>query len=143
VSKQTASFLEGIGQKLQTFNRTVVNQIESGKLSGPGLDQRIVHAEQTNVQGQLDSLKNVDPGGYAKTIKEINGSLNGLVTKGLEQLTGTDRAYAGVLAGVRKDLGRDIDFSKQSDREAIGNALINHVRQTGGCDVNGKKQPGC
>jgi len=47
------------------------------------------------------------------------------------------------LAGVRKDLGRNIDFSKQGDREAIGNALIKHVRQTGGCDVNGKKQGGC
>jgi len=55
----------------------------------------------------------------------------------------TDKAYAGVLDGVRKDLGRDIDFSKQSDREAIGNALIKHIRQTGGCDVNGKKQSGC
>ena len=55
----------------------------------------------------------------------------------------TDAAYAGVLDGVRKDLGRSTDFSKQSDREAIGNALIKHIRQTGGCDVNGKKQPGC
>jgi RHS repeat-associated protein len=43
----------------------------------------------------------------------------------------------------RNDLGRNIDFSKQSDREAIGNALINHVRQTGGCDVNGSNQAGC
>ncbi len=66
-----------------------------------------------------------------------------IVTKGVEQLTGTGRAYAGALAGVRKGFGRDIDFSKQSDREAIGNALVNHVRQTGGCDINGKKQPGC
>jgi hypothetical protein len=38
---------------------------------------------------------------------------------------------------------RNIDFSKQGDREAIGNALIQHIRQTGGCDVNGKKQGGC
>ena len=83
------------------------------------------------------------PAGYTKAIGEINGSLNGLATKGLEQLTGTDRAYAGVLAGVRKDLGRNIDFSKQGDREAIGNALIKHVRQTGGCDLNGSKQAGC
>jgi RHS repeat-associated protein len=143
VSKQTANFLEGVGQKLEKLNQAEASAIQNGSLKGSNLDQQLVHTEQSAVQGQLDSLKQSDAAAYSKTITEINGSLNGLVTKGLEQLTGTDRAYAGVLAGVRKDLGRDIDFSKQSDREAIGNALINHVRQTGGCDINGKKQPGC
>jgi RHS repeat-associated protein len=143
VSRPTANFLEGVGQRLEAFNKTQVDQIQSGKLSGPGLDQRMVHAEQTNVQRQLDNLKQADPSGYAMTIKEINGALNGIVSRGLEELAPTDRAYAQVLAGVRTDLGRDIDFSKQGDREAIGNALINHVRKTGGCDINGKKQPGC
>jgi RHS repeat-associated protein len=143
VSKQTANFLEGVGQKLEKLNQAEASAIQNGSLKGSNLDQQLVHTEQSAVQGQLDSLKQSDSAAYSKTITEINGSLNGLVTKGLEQLTGTDRAYAGVLAGVRKDLGRDIDFSKQSDREAIGNALIKHVRQTGGCDINGKKQPGC
>jgi hypothetical protein len=55
----------------------------------------------------------------------------------------TDAAFQGVLNGVRQDLGRNIDFSNQGDREAIGNALINYIRQTGGCDVNGPKQAGC
>ena len=40
-------------------------------------------------------------------------------------------------------LGRNIDFSKQGDREAIGNALIQHIRKTGGCDVAGDKLQGC
>jgi RHS repeat-associated protein len=143
VSSKTASFLEGVGENLQKLNESEANAIQNGSLSGPNLDQQMVHNEQTSVQGQLDSFQQSDSSGYAKAIKEINGSLNGMVTKGLEQLSGTDRAYAGVLAGVRKDLGRNIDFSKQSDREAIGNALINHVRQTGGCDLNGNKQAGC
>ena len=143
MSKDTASFLEGVGQQLAAFNQKQVTQIESGKLSGPGLDQKMVHLEQTNVQGQLDALRKADPSGYAKAIKEINGALNGTVSKGLQQIASTDRAYAQVLAGVRENLGRDIDFSNQADREAIGNALINHIKQTGGCDVNGKKQPGC
>jgi primase-polymerase (primpol)-like protein len=135
--------LEGVGENLQKLNASEANAIQNGSLSGPNLDQQMVHNEQTSVQGQLVSFQQSDSSGYAKAIKEINGSLNGMVTKGLEQLSGTDRAYAGVLAGVRKDLGRNIDFSKQSDREAIGNALINHVRQTGGCDLNGNKQAGC
>ena len=51
-------------------------------------------------------------------------------------------------SGMRLDLDdslykRWFDFSKQSDHEAIGNGLINHVRQTGGCDVNGERQSGC
>ena len=96
------------------------------------------------VQSQLDSLQQSNPAAYSKTITDINGALNpGKIGQFFSTRLPTDKAYAGVLDGVRKDLGRNIDFSKQSDREAIGNAVINHVRQTGGCDVNGKRQPGC
>jgi hypothetical protein len=103
-----------------------------------------VHNEQSSAQEQLNNLQQSNPAAYSKTITEINGALNpGTVGQVASTIFSTDKAYAGVLAGVRKDLGRNIDFSKQSDREAIGNALINHVRQTGGCDVNGKRQPGC
>jgi hypothetical protein len=42
--------------------------------------------------------------------------------------------FSKILYEVRKKLGRNIDFSIQSDREAIGNALIEHIRLTGGCD---------
>jgi RHS repeat-associated protein len=143
VSGQTANFLEGVGQNLQKLNQTEAAAIQNGSLSGPNLDGQLVHNEQSSVQGQLNSFQQSDPTGYTKAIGEINGSLNSTATQVLEQLRGTDRAYAGVLAGVRKDLGRNIDFSKQGDREAIGNALIKHIRQTGGCDVNGKKQAGC
>ncbi|MBZ5538874.1 MAG: hypothetical protein LAO31_23250, partial [Acidobacteriia bacterium] len=48
-----------------------------------------------------------------------------------------------VLADVRKNLGHDINFANQKDREALGNALVNHVRQSGGCDVAGDKAAGC
>jgi RHS repeat-associated protein len=146
ISGQTASFLEGVGQKLEAFNEGEAHLIASGNLSGPGLDQQLVHNEQTLVQGSLDSLKQSSPDAYNQTISQINGALN----PGSNTLSGfastrfpTDAAYAGVLDGVRKDLGRNIDFSKQGDREAIGNALVNHVRQTGGCDVTGSKGSGC
>jgi RHS repeat-associated protein len=143
VSSKTANFLEGVGENLQKLNESEAMSIQNGSLSGPNLDGQLVHNEQSSVQGQLNNFQQSDPMGYMKAIGEINGSLNSTATKMLEQLSGTDRAYAGVLAGVRKDLGRDIDFSKQGDREAIGNALIQHVRQTGGCDLNGSKQAGC
>jgi RHS repeat-associated protein len=144
VSGQTASFLEGVGQNLEKLNQTEASAIQNGSLSGPNLDQQLVHNEQSAVQGQLNNLQQSDPAAYTKTISEINGALNpGTFGQFLSTRLATDKAYAGVLDGVRKDLGRNIDFSKQSDREAIGNAVINHVRQTGGCDVNGKRQPGC
>lgn len=118
--------------------------IASGNLSGPGLDQQLVHNEQSVVQGSLDSLKQSSPDAYNQTISQINGALNpGTVGGAASNLFSTDKAYAGVLDGVRKDLGRNIDFSKQGDREAIRNALVNHVRQTGGCDVTGSKGSGC
>ena len=143
VSGKTANFLEGVGQNLEKLNQTEAAAIQNGSLGGPNLDGQLVHNEQSSVQSQLNSFQQSDSAGYTKAIGEINGSLNGMATQALQQLRGTDRAYAGVLAGVRKDLGRNIDFSKQGDREAIGNALIKHIRQTGGCDVNGKKQGGC
>jgi hypothetical protein len=39
-----------------------------------------------------------------------------------------DKAYSRFLGGVRKSLGHDIDFANQKDREAIGNALVKHIR---------------
>lgn len=132
-----------MGQKLEKLNQTESGQIEAGTLNGPNLDQQMVRNEQSAVQDQLNDLKRANPTAYTKTVSDINGTLNVIAAKGLQKLSSTDRAFAGVLAGVRKDLGGKIDFSKQSDREALGNALIKHIRQTGGCDVNGDKQPGC
>ena len=57
ISGQTSSFLEGVGQKLQAFNEGEAHLIASGNMSGPGLDQQLVHNEQSVVQGQLDGLK--------------------------------------------------------------------------------------
>lgn len=53
----------------------------------------------------------------------------------------SDRSYQGVLNGVRQGLGRNIDFAKQGDREAIGNALASAVR--GSCARTGSRIPAC
>lgn len=104
----------------------------------------MVNVEQTEVQKQLDGLRQSNLAAYDKVITEINGVLNpGVAGQTASSLFGTDRAFGKVLDGVRKDLGRNIDFSKQNDREALGNALIEHIRQTGGCDVGGNKLNGC
>jgi RHS repeat-associated protein len=129
VSNQTRGFLEGVGRTLQSFNEGESHLVATGALgSGPALDSQLVHNEQSVVQGALDGLKSSNPAAYDKTVGEINGSLNGLVSKGLQQLAPSDRAYAGVLKGVTKDLGHSINFANQGDREAIGNALAKKLR---------------
>ena len=146
VSGQTATFLEGVGKDLEKMNLKEAAAIASGSLGGPNLDSRMVHAEQTEVQHQLDDLKSSSPDKYNAAIKEINAALNpkaGTFQNALSNIAPTDKAYNQVLDEVRKELGRDIDFSKQSDREAIGNALIAHIRATGGCDVAGNRVAGC
>jgi hypothetical protein len=137
MSRTTAHFLGSVGQNLEKLNQRQAAGIQNGTLRGANLDQQLVHNEQSSVQRQLNALQQSDPKAYRNAINQINGALNGAVAGSLQRLIGTDRAYAGVLAGVRKNLGRNIDFSKQSDREAIGNALIKHIRQPGGCDVTG------
>ena len=77
VSSDTATFLEkNIGQDLEQLNSRTVADIQNGSLTGPNLDARLVHTEQTEVQKQLKRLNKSDPTAYAKTISEINGVLN-------------------------------------------------------------------
>jgi hypothetical protein len=152
-SASTRTFLESTGEALLKTNEQAVQQIQSGQMTGSGaeLDNKLVHTEQTVVQQQLNDLQGKDPGAYGTAVKEINGLLNGkssLTANALGALAGivpgmTDKAYAGVLSGVRKSLGHDIDFRNQGDREAIGRALVQHVRQPGGCDVAGSRAYGC
>jgi RHS repeat-associated protein len=130
VSGQTATFLENVGQDLEKMNVKEEAAIQNGSLSGPGLDARMVHTEQTEVQSQLDNLHQSHPVAYAKIILEINGVLNPGKLAGIAgNIAPTDRAYARVLDGVQKSLGHNVDFSNQGDREALGNALI---KQAGG-----------
>jgi hypothetical protein len=148
MSGATARFLENVGQDLEKLNKETVKQIQSGALTGADLDKQLVHMEQNEVQKQLDAFYNSDRAGYNKAISEINKALNpepGSVAAKAGTYAPTDAAYSKVLDDVRKELGRNIDFSKQSDREAIGNALIKHIKTSGanGCDVNGRMEPGC
>ncbi len=129
VSSDTRNFLTRVSGRLEQLNVNVARGLESGRISGSNLDQRIVHAEQTVVQGELNSLRQNDAATYNRVVGETNALLNprGLIA-GMANTYPSDRAYQRVLNGVRESLGRDIDFSKQSDREAIGNALIASLR---------------
>jgi RHS repeat-associated protein len=64
MSGTTQGFLSAVGSDLQKMNVSAANEIQAGTLSGPNLDARMVHMEQSKVQGSLDSLKKSDPAAY-------------------------------------------------------------------------------
>ena len=151
-SASTRAFLESTGETLLGANQQAVLQIDTGMIttSGPELDAQLVHMEQSVVQQSLNNLQSQNPDAYNTAITELNGLLNGKSSMTANALSAvgstvlsTDAAYGQVLQGVRTSLGHDINFANQGDREAIGNALVQHVRQTGGCDVAGTKAEGC
>lgn len=143
-SDSTKAFLSATNQNLESMNKAMVSAVEIGLLGGENLDVTLVQNEQTIVQGGLDKLQGSDPTGYGNLINEANSLLNPQgFTATLGSLAPTDSAFAQVLDAVRKDLGGTIDFANQSHREAIGNKLIEHIRQNGGGDVAGKRISGC
>lgn len=60
------------------------------------------------------------------------GEINALLNGGFENFatTVTDFRFARALSETRRELGRDIDFSKQSEREAIGNNVMENQRDS-------------
>src|SRR4051812_43619309 len=76
VSSATQNFLSGLGSDLEKMNLNAVSAIQAGSPSGPDLDARMVHMEQTKVQGSLDALRNSDSAGYNQVIKDSNDALN-------------------------------------------------------------------
>lgn len=127
LSKNSANFLEQIGETLESVNSRSVQQILSGQLTGSDLDEQMVHIEQSAVQGQLNALYQKDPESYQATISEINKMFNSTVV-GVGTFI-SDNDYWTVIEEVKKSLHRDIDFANQADREAIGNAMVKHNRE--------------
>jgi hypothetical protein len=143
-SSNTRSLLGTISSGLERANETAALRVGTGQWGGRNLDARLVHYEQSLVQAGLDSFAQRNPEGYASAIGEINGLLNaGGATEFAATRMPSDRSYMRVLNGVKENLGRDIDFGNQSDREAIGNALIKDARSSGACDQAGTRIKSC
>lgn len=135
-SRRTVEFLEIVSASLERFNGRIVTGILSSEIGGPGLDARIIRAEQDRVEGFLNVL-NVDT--RAHIVSEINAYLNpsGL-TRGAASYI-DDRAL-GVPGEVRRQLGRNIDFGRKSDRVELG---IGFAREYGQCTQAGSRIRSC
>lgn len=138
VSSEANKFLHQVSSALYSVNAKTFAQILDGSLSGPRLDSRLVHMEQTAVQAMLDALPKEQ---RARIIGSINSSFAARSVAGIG--SDSDKAYTRVLDGVEKSLGRAIDFGNQSDREAIGNALIRDLRSSGACSSTGTRIKSC
>lgn len=133
-----------MSNRLEQFNLALARGIEAGRIGGPGLDARIIHREQTIVQEQLDYLKRSDEAAYNRVVRETNSMMNPKGVLGFfSNWYPSDRSYQEVLMGVREKLGRDIDFAKQGDREAVGKALVDRIRDNGGCTRTGSRFTTC
>jgi hypothetical protein len=107
-------FLSTVSRALERLNLRIASNIESRLLTGPTLDARVVHIEQTALQAALDTLANSSPEAYEIVIGEMNAFLN-RSTEALQEASTifrSDAAYGRVLDSVREKLGRDIDFAQ-------------------------------
>jgi RHS repeat-associated protein len=140
ISDQSEKFLKNVSSNLYALNAREYMQILNGSLSGKDLDSKLVHIEQSKVQAMLDSL----PASQRDAIVgSINGAFNSILRGASGAFSSSDKAYNRVLNGVEKSLGRPIDFARQGDREAIGNALIKDARNSGDCTQTGSRIPTC
>jgi len=142
VSGTTRDFLNDVGTTLekqmwvlQIRLRTDRYRSKSGCEDGPlGTNSRAT---------SLDQLQASDPSKYASVIADSNKALNATGARGrCKACSGLTRLRQGDRSST-KGLGGKIDFANQDHREAIGNAIIQHVRQTGGCDVAGTSLSNC
>ncbi|MGD9597239.1 MAG: RHS repeat-associated core domain-containing protein, partial [Steroidobacteraceae bacterium] len=131
-TRTQSQFMRTLSEKLENKNMIRANQIRAGQLysSGSISDNTadFVHFEQSIVQSELDDLRIANPEEYARTISEANSALNGASFAAAGRVT--DPNFARAVTATRKELGRDIDFSKQSDREALGNAVAHEVEKS-------------
>lgn len=135
VSGSTSKFLDNMSSQLEAHNRGMladVLKLPAGNIAAN--DNRLVTNEQNFVQGMLDKLSSSDPSGFKSIVGNINSILN---TTATDMFNPTE---AKALGEVRQTLGRDIDFSKKSDRIAIGQQLTHDIRATQVC--TGSRIPG-
>jgi uncharacterized protein RhaS with RHS repeats len=140
LSSAAESFLSDVSASLYSINAGIYAQIQRGELSAEGLDEKLVQMEQSKVQSMLDALPTSQ---RAAVVGSINSSLNSGLRGASNFASASDARYNKVLTSVANDLGRPIDFGQQSDREAIGKALINDLRRSGVCTKTGSRIPTC
>jgi len=125
-----SEFMHQLSSSLERANMARADQIRTGTLYSSGSVRQntadFVHFEQGLVQQALDKLQASNPSQYAEEVGRNNSILNGPFSAVAKA---TDPTFARAAAATRNALGRDIDFAKQGDREALGNAVAKEVEK--------------
>lgn len=129
-------FMAALSDALERANVRRAQLICSGLLYVTGTVERntrdFVRHEQALVQAALDHLRRSDPRGYSVQIHMANSALARVLSP---RATPASRAVATFIRAAEsclERLGRTIEFSMQSDREALGEELARSARrQTG------------
>ena len=115
-SSPQRAFLENLSGALEAKNVSFLSHLSTSNVSQN--DHDFVRFEQGNVQAALNQLQRSDPALYAALINSVNKSLNndalGVVN------AAANPAFQSALTQTRVQLGGHIDFSKLSDRVALG-----------------------
>lgn len=138
LSLEARAFLSTLSGDLERLNVRIACAIRAGRLAVGGLDGRIVAIEQAYVQRQLVRLRARASG----PLDDFNRLLNAEPCRRALALSCSGHLFAVALLQTRRDLARSIDFSRRSDREAIGNGIISAVRATDHAAERGERPRG-
>ena len=92
-------------------------------------DRRMVRFEQRMVQTALNTIREQDPKGYDRMVREVNSTLN---SGSAQSSFIAGSVYADAIASTREQIGGDIDFANEAHRVAIGDALTAALREQPG-----------
>lgn len=116
-----------LSDALERVNVARAGLICSGLLYRSGSVERntrdFVRYEQALVQEALDRLRGSDPHGYLEQIRLANGAITRSLMRRTACASSALSTFAQAAERCLARLGRAIEFSAQSDREALGMEL--------------------
>jgi hypothetical protein len=122
-------WLSELGTSLEIVNRSIADAVHTGRLGGPGLDERIVSIEQSVVERSLQWAKASRAGAECDVLPTLDALLNHRGWISTLLFSPAVQWYRRVLAEVRHELKSPIEFARQLHREKIGIALIGALQR--------------
>jgi RHS repeat-associated protein len=130
------NFLQNTGRGLEIANREHVDALVSGRIyAGWGrlaIDRAWVRFEQDQVEKQLDQLSASERKGVVSNINSLFNLPN--------PVPGADSDFRQALGDTHRQLGRPIDFGRESDRVRLGDNMNDIARSKAIC--TGSRIPG-
>jgi hypothetical protein len=123
------NFLAGLGEYLQTFNVTMLRQIERGRWPAADCDAALVSLEQSAVQMRLTRLEESDSRLHTRVTRQLDRFLYCLSRQIGESTYGPHTAMlSSGLREIQLASPRALKFASLSDRVTVGTTLIRLIR---------------